>query len=220
MPTTQYPAPLVGLLPCKRQPAVFRCHAQCDDHARDKTISLGAAGQPMERERGAPVDHRQGAVFRQDEQSGGHQRVYDGGECARFVVCSPMCRRGSEYHGAPLLISSTKRPTDHLVCIPGTFVYCRPFLGTSQSNKSVCMVGYIAYVFFSFRGRICCPHCNTMLPKIVLPASRISNHSKKHFCRDTTTALAGIPMPPPPLPVAFILFKTSPGCEFERFGES
>lgn len=40
---------------------------------------LGAAGQPMERQRGPEVDHGQGAVLRQDEQGGGHERIHDGG---------------------------------------------------------------------------------------------------------------------------------------------
>ena len=35
----------------------------------------------MERQRGAEVEHGQGAVFREDEQGGGHERLHDGGKC-------------------------------------------------------------------------------------------------------------------------------------------
>lgn len=42
----------------------------------------------MERQRGPEVDDRQGAVFRQDEQGGGHERLHDGGavHCSSLLV--------------------------------------------------------------------------------------------------------------------------------------
>lgn len=79
----------------------------------------------MERERGIPVDDRQGAVFREVEQSGRHQRLHDGGACARFFFVfyykkstttgadvnpsnltffPPMYQRGSVYRCTPYYV--------------------------------------------------------------------------------------------------------------------